>query len=348
MALTNQELQDILDGLTEDEQRLLFQQLGIKYDTIKPRDTETEEPVGMRPKTDRKVYRCPHCGSDDITKRGFTKKGLQRYGCKDCKKFFSENHGDSTRYSHLTEDEWKALMRGMVDNLSIPKMAQNLGLSTATVWLNRMKVNKAIMEMYGYSDLFRGVTEADEYYVRACFKGKRDPGFFIYTLGRMPLTHRSLAGKIKYLEDAGFYDRLEREEPGRLEHLLHDDCRKRGISNEQICILTLVDHTGRLYIEPVSVGRLEKNMAKLKLKPKYAADKDNVLVTDGHQAYDRALYGTGVRHVVVQADRHTNGKYSLAKVNSIHSELSRFMDATAGRVYNKIFRPQPHAVLVAV
>jgi len=28
--------------------------------------------------------------------------------------------------------------------------------------------------MYGYNDLFNGVGEADEYYCRAAFKGKRD------------------------------------------------------------------------------------------------------------------------------------------------------------------------------
>lgn len=73
---------------------------------------------------------------------------------------------------------------------------------------------------------------------------------------------------------------------------------KRGISNDQICILTLVDEQGKLYLEPVSVGRLEKAMAKAKLKPRFTPDKSNVLVTDDHNAYNQrilrpapALYG---------------------------------------------------------
>ena len=53
---------------------------------------------------------------------------------------------------------------------------------TKTVWLAKTKVNQAIMTMYGYTDLFRGNTQADEYYTRTVpLKGKRDPEFFIYS-----------------------------------------------------------------------------------------------------------------------------------------------------------------------
>lgn len=45
------------------------------------------------------------------------------------------------------------------------------------------------MTMYGYTELFRGNTQADEYYTRTAFKGKRDPEFFIYILRRMPRHH---------------------------------------------------------------------------------------------------------------------------------------------------------------
>lgn len=159
------------------------------------------------------------------------------------------------------------------------------------------------MTMYGYSDLFQGTTQADEYYCRAAFKGKRDPEFFIYTLRRMPRHNRNYYEKVEYLQQAGLYDKLKREEPEYLQQLLEEEPKmKRGISNEQICILTLVDENNKLYLEPVSVGRLEKAMAKAK-------------------------------HEVVPASKHTNGKYNLAKVNSVHSALSKFMDSKAGKVY---------------
>ena len=70
--------------------------------------------------------------------------------------------------------------------------------------------------------------------------------------------------KIEYLEQAGLYSKLKQEDPEYLAHLLSGDSEKmkRGISNEQICILTLVDSAGKLYLEPVSVGRLGKQWQK--------------------------------------------------------------------------------------
>lgn len=75
----------------------------------------------------------------------------------------------------------------------------------------------------------------------------------------MPRHHYNYYEKIEWLEKAGLYEKLQRKDPAFLEELLSDDPKmKRGISNERICILTLVDQTGKLYLEPVSVGRLEK------------------------------------------------------------------------------------------
>ena len=109
---------------------------------------------------------------------------------------------------------------------------------------------------------------------------------------------------------------------------------KRGISNEQICILTLIDTTGELYIEPVAVGRLEQAMAKSKLKPRFVPDKSNVLVTDDHNAYNRVLYGTKARHEVVPAGQHAAGKCNLAKVNGLHSGMDSYLDRYKGRAFS--------------
>lgn len=334
MALTNEELQDILGNLTPEEQKQLYHQLSRNISNTEPTTPiqSNKHPVS---KENSKVYCCIKCGSANYKKNGYTSTGMQRYRCKDCNSSWSENYGDSLRYTHLSEDTWKEMLRGFVEELSISKIAKNCDLSTKTVWLAKTKVNQALMTLYGYTEMFNGQTQADEYYTRAAFKGKRDPEFFIYTLRRMPRHHYTYYEKIEWLENAGLYDKLQREEPEFLQELLSDEPKmKRGISNEQICILTLVDQNGKLYLEPVSVGRLEKAMAKAKLKPKFTPDKSNVFVTDDHNAYNRVLYGTGAKHEVVSASRHTNGKYNLATVNSVHSALSRYMDPKSGKVFN--------------
>lgn len=333
MALTNEELQDILGNLTPEEQKQLYHQLSRNISNTETTPTQSNKhPVS---KENSKVYCCIKCGSANYKKNGYTSTSMQRYRCKDCNSSWSENYGDSLRYTHLSEDTWKEMLRGFVEELSISKIAKNCDLSTKTVWLAKTKVNQALMTLYGYTEMFNGQTQADEYYTRAAFKGKRDPEFFIYTLRRMPRHHYTYYEKIEWLENAGLYDKLQREEPEFLQELLSDEPKmKRGISNEQICILTLVDQNGKLYLEPVSVGRLEKAMAKAKLKPKFTPDKSNVFVTDDHNAYNRVLYGTGAKHEVVSASRHTNGKYNLATVNSVHSALSRYMDPKSGKVFN--------------
>lgn len=322
MALTNEELQEIISNLSPNEQRQLFEQLGKHINTAPTADIPIKKSVS---KDNSKVYCCIKCGSVNYKKNGYSNSGVQRYRCKDCGASFSENYGDSLRYTHLSEDTWKEMLRGFVEELSIPKIAQNVGCSTKTVWLAKTKVNQALMTMYGYMDLFRGQTQGDEYYTCAAFKGKRDPEFFIYTLRRMPRHHYNYYEKIEWLENAGLYDKLQRDDPAFLEELLQEEPKmKRGISNEQICILTLVDQTGKLYLEPVSVGRLEKAMAKEKLKPKFMPDSSNIFITDDHNAYNRVLYGTGAKHEVVSAKEHKKGKYNLATVNSVHSALSRY------------------------
>ena len=338
MALTNEELQDIISNLSPEERKQLLSQLGrqVEVDNITNPTQSTNTKPKVKPKSDNsKVYCCPLCGSASYKKHGTTTSGMQRYICKDCGKTFSENYGDSLRYTHLSESQWLNILRGIVNNHSLPQIARDCGISKSTAWSCRMKINQAIMTMYGYSDLFQGTTQADEYYTRTAFKGKRDPEFFIYTLRRMPRHHYTYYEKIEWLENAGLYEKLQREEPAYLAELLSDDPKmKRGISNEQLCILTLVDETGKLYLEPVSVGRLEKAMAKEKLKPRFTPDKSNVLVTDDHNAYNRVTYGTGAKHEVVKADKHARGKYNLAKVNAVHNALSSYMDRTKGKVFN--------------
>lgn len=338
MALSDTELQDIIDRLSPEDRKLLLSQLGRQVEVDKitnPTDATGEQ---TRPKTEpkvfgSKVYCCPACGSGTYKCHGTTRTGMQRYICKDCGKTFSENYGDSLRYSHLSDNQWHTIITGLVYHHSLTLIADDAGISVSTAWSCMAKVNQAIATMYGYSDLFQGNTQADEYYTRACFKGKRSPEFFIYTLRRMPRHHRNRDQKIEYLQKAGLYNKLQSEEPDYLEELLDDEPKmKRGISNEQICILTLIDENNQLYLEPVTVGRLEKAMVKAKFKGKFK-DKKSVFVTDDHKAYNRVLYGSGVPHKVVPADKHSVGKFNLAKVNSIHSALASYMDIKTGRVY---------------
>lgn len=340
MALSDMELRDIISRLSADEQKQLFNQLKTQFaepppqTEIPPQQSTIRKQNSVHDYPQENISGCIYCGSSQIKSHGFTSKGTRRFLCKSCKKSFTENHGAALKGTHLSKSEWIQILTGLVHNLSLSKIAVDIDRSVPTVWLCRQKVCKAIADYYGYSDLFHGTTQADEYYLRACFKGKRDPEFFIFTLHRMPRHHRTYAERVAYLINNNLYDRLLAEDPDYLEFLLSgEDKKKRGVSNDQICVLTLVDESNHLYLEPVSVGRLERAMAKTKLKPRFDREHRTVMVTDALAAYDRATYGTGVRHETIPSGKHTVKKYNLAKVNSVHSLLSQYMDQQAGRVY---------------
>ena len=62
-----------------------------------------------------------------------------------------------------------------------------------------------------------------------------------------------------------------KKDPAMIENLLSSsNTYKRGISNDQTCILTCKDRSGNLYVKPACIGRFAS---------------DAVLVTDSHNAY---------------------------------------------------------------
>lgn len=214
---------------------------------------------------------CPHCGSISLKRHGKA-GGRQRYRCKDCCKTFCETSQTLMYHSRLAPAQWKGLLLGMVQNLPLQAIADTIGTSVPTVWHNRHKVCLALEEIYKEQSEFIDIAECDEFYIPVSFKGKRDPAFFIDVLDRMPRHHRTYEEKVEYLKKNGLWDRLK-SEPERLERLLESgNSYKKGISNDQTCVLTCKDRSGHFTIDPVCVGRLETNDLTKNLSGKFASD----------------------------------------------------------------------------
>lgn len=148
MALTDKELQEFIDSLSTEELEQLQTQLKAKESSESSSDSPRVQPQAGK----SKLSCCPYCKSTHYKKHGCTSSGMQRYICKDCRKTFSENHGDSLRYTHLSSEQWKTVIRGIVYDHSLPVIAADAHISVSTAWLCRIKVNQAIATMYGYSD----------------------------------------------------------------------------------------------------------------------------------------------------------------------------------------------------
>ena len=264
---------------------------------------------------------CPHCGSISIKKHGKI-DGRQRYKCKDCGKTFCETSQTLMYHSRLAPAQWKGLLLGMVQNLPLQAIADTIGTSMPTVWHNRHKVCLALEEIYKEQSEFIDIVECDEFYIPVSFKGKRDAAFFIDVLDRMPRHHRTYEEKVEYLKKNGLWDRLK-SEPERLERLLESgNSYKKGISNDQTCVLTCKDRSGHFTIDPVCVGRLETNDLTKNLSGKFASDA--ILVTDSHSAYQGFARTENLQLEQIESGKHSKGAYNLGRINAIHSKLSAF------------------------
>ena len=281
---------------------------------------------------------CGFCGSIAIKRHGTTANGNPRMICKDCGKTWTLSETPDTR---LARSQMSALMMGIIDNLPISKLAERMGVSRSTAHQHKIQVGDILYhrmaQELGEVDekgtpifTFEGITQCDEWYCQVSFKGKRDPEFFIFKLRRFPRHNMTVAEQNEYLKVNGLWEQVT-EIPGFLEEL-RDNTRnyKRGISNEQVCILVAIDDDRRLIAKPVSVGRLETSDARKVLSGRLG--EGTTLVTDSHGAYPTLAKQENTRHVQIPSGEHSNGPFNLGAVNGIHSQIEKMLPESAERL----------------
>lgn len=284
---------------------------------------------------------CKECGSISIRKNGFTAAGTPRMYCNDCKVSFVYGPNSKRQRSHLSDVQLTAFYIGIVENMSIGQLADKLNVSRSTVEKQKLKTMNIIYQNF-YSKItavdesgnpifkFDNETQCDEWFCRSSFKGKRDPEFFIYTLKRFPRHNFSRDEQIEYLKKHNLYEKVKAI-PGYLDELRYNTKHyKRGISNEQICIVVAVDENKNLLAKPVSVGSLETNEANNLLSGHFT--DGSTLVTDSNSAYNQLSKSNDIKHIQIKSELHVNGAYNLADVNSVHSQIEKFIPKSAQRI----------------
>ena len=100
---------------------------------------------------------------------------------------------------------------------------------------------------------------------------------------------------------------------------------KRGISNEQVCILVARDRTGQTLNFVTGKGALTKARLRHYLLP--MIDKDVLLVTDGHAAYRAFAREARISHQAVnlRAGIRVQGAAHVQNVNAYHSRLRQWL-----------------------
>ncbi len=177
---------------------------------------------------ERKATACVHCGSTKIRKMGTKKKKnetYQRLQCKECKRTFSSKSQTVQHYSKKDHRTWAAFFNALAAGLSIRDTARRVNISPTTAFYWRHKTLSAIKEVLNERQRkLDDIIQMDETYVRVSFKGQKGRGY-----------SRASAKK--------------REAPKR----------KRGLSKQQVCVLTAMDKNDSTFIKPVCLGVMDSS-----------------------------------------------------------------------------------------
>jgi transposase-like protein len=197
----------------------------------------------------------------------------------------------NTPLSRLRKKEsWLPFLETMIESKSVRKSAKQLGVDKNTAFLWRHRFLKWISE--DKSQHLSGITEADETYFLHSEKGCKK-------LARKP---RKRGGK----------------------------ALKRGLSNEQVCVLVARDRYKNTADFVAGRGNISASALTKYLLP--ILDKDALLVSDSHRAYQKfsRLEGIDYQAVNLSKKHRVNGAFHVQNVNSYHSRLKNWIKGFNG------------------
>lgn len=104
---------------------------------------------------------------------------------------------------------------------------------------------------------------------------------------------------------------------------------KRGISSEQVCVLTGLDRYGNIYMELICKGRFKHTDLNRVLDGHI--ENGSILCTDSHKGYLQFVLDYELEHKRIKSGRYlTDDLYSIQRLNSFHSRLKNWMSRFKG------------------
>jgi transposase-like protein len=180
---------------------------------------------------------------------------------------------------------WLDYLDCMLDSRSVRRTAREIGVANATSF--RWRHRFLALSKDDRPQRLSGIAEADEMYVLESHKGSR-------SLDRPP---RKRGGK----------------------------ATKRGISNEQVCILVARDRSGQTIDAVTGKGSVSKRQLVEHLGPRL--ERDVLLVTDSHAAYPAFAREHGISHEAINASagERRRGALHIQNVNAYHSRMRAWL-----------------------
>ena len=123
----------------------------------------------VRDNNETKAVTCPHCSGNRIRANGKL-KGVQRYVCNGCSKYFSETTGKFW-YNIKKKDKLNRYLYCLLSGYSIRKSAKETGISIQTSFDWRHKLLTSFSSVS--AEEFQGIVESDDLFFAYSEKGNR-------------------------------------------------------------------------------------------------------------------------------------------------------------------------------
>lgn len=190
--------------------------------------------------------------------------------------------------SKLPVGTWMTYVEAFIDQLPLRDCMDKCGVGLRTAWFMRRRIIECIQR---YNPSFNAVAgdrvEIDETYFRDSYKG--------YRTGTMPRPARKSGRK----------------------------AAKRGLSKQQVCVVSGIDDTGASFLVVSGRSMLGKERAYKVLNGRIG--KGALVVTDKAGAYPAVLDRLGATLERTDATEH-----AINHVNSLHARLKDFMHGFKG------------------
>ena len=192
--------------------------------------------------------RCPHCGAVGVVKHGLDDTGQQRFRCRPplgCGRTFNA----LTPLARMRKPEiWLAYAEALGERRSLDWIHAHLGIARLTAWRWRHRLLAPLTIQP--APMLSGIVEADEAYFVRSFKGHRG-----WKNGAPP--------------------------ENRPPRYRGSGAVKRGLSSEQVPVVTALDRVGGLVEVVLEERRDEEIITALR----GAIAPGSLLCSDGHGAY---------------------------------------------------------------
>lgn len=229
---------------------------------------------------------------DGFVKNGKTPRGRQKYINLETHGSISDSHESIVRYTKKSYNQWSAFIKCMLYGISLRKSALEVGISTTTAFLWRHKVIEALKD---YQEVFElsGDIQIDETYFLLNMKGP-------WKNGEMPRKAKKKGGPAIY----------------------------RGVSNEQVCVLVLIDENDQALTKIIGQGNPLKETIYQNIKDRIKTGSH--LTSDSKSAYHDVAQLLNCSIDQIPSGKHIKGDYSLGVVNNYHSELKTWFKRFRG------------------